>query len=109
MPADREPAVPDPVIVPAFAASKPLIASAHDANLPRAVLDAVEEPCLSTRKALRYLSRALLSAAPVDCSRRRPSVRNPANTSSSRPSFVPQRRPRINLHRAARGRVTGYG
>ena len=44
MPADREPAVPDPFIVPAFAASKPLIAGAHDANLPRAVLDAVERP-----------------------------------------------------------------
>ena len=44
MPADREPAAPDPVIMPAFAASKPLIASAHGANLPRALLDAVERP-----------------------------------------------------------------
>jgi hypothetical protein len=89
---------------------EPVIACVHHANLPRAGCSAVaEEPCLSDAQIPKVSSGALLSAAPVDGRRARPSVRNPANASSSQPSLVPQRRRRIDLHRAARGCVTGYG
>jgi hypothetical protein len=103
---------------------EPVIACAHDANLPPALLDAVERPrspLSLTRKAPRYRVERYSRQPQLIVVADSPSVRNtvkaPGFPALIRAAAPPQDRSssrgargrRIDLHRAARGRVTGYG